>query len=273
MRFVVVGAGIGGSAFTRVARGAGHEVVLISDQDKIHSLAATAVLRRGYHKGPEAATWDESMSFYRAWNIPLVSGAYVTNYRTPDKAEHFDKDWHLIDPAAPLLAPDVLTRVNTIYDGSVATPSGAVYTGDAVILAPGTSPYALDGKVTWGVTWVHPDPGVLRRPEALQVHHWAPYKSIVAGPVGRRARLGSSSASTVESAHAQARVMLAAARDIGMIHSTVGWSAETGARLQTKEHHARYMGKRTWWFGGFHRTGYALAPSLAHRLISKLEAL
>lgn len=244
--------------------------MLIGDQANVHSLAATAVLRRGYHRGPEQATWDESLLFYRRWQVPLVSGAQVTNYRTPQAAPRFDKDWHLIDPAAPLVEPHLMDRVVHYDKGMVRTATGVEHFGDLVILTPGADASAPFGKTTWGYTWVHSDPGVLRLPSGLQVHHWAPYKSIVAGPVGGRARLGSSSASTREDAYKQAQHMLGAAFDIGLINSKLGWGAHFGARLQTKERYHQ-VAERTWWFGGFHRTGYALAPSLAHQLIKSLE--
>lgn len=279
MRLIVVGAGIGGSAFTRIARERGHEVTLIAGVDAPHSLAATAVLRRAYHStkmtfaafAPDAWTWDGSMKFYQDWGIPIVSGAQVTSYRTPDAGPHFDKDWHLIDPAAPLLRPDVHGGVVDVPTGpAVQLADGRQYEADAVILTPGHGPLSPPGKVTHGVTWVHPDPGVLLYPEGLQVHHWAPYKSIVAGPVGGTARLGSSSASNAVAAYAQARHLLATAWDIGMVNSVKGWRAQSGVRLQTREH-VHHVGNRVYWFGGFHRTGYALAPSLAHQLITCME--
>jgi hypothetical protein len=271
VRLIVVGAGIGGSALARVARARGHEVTLIAQPDNPHSLAATAVLRRAYHKGEEAWTWDGSLKFYQDWGIPLVSGGQVTNYRTPDAPPRLDKDWHLIDPVAPLVRPDVHGHVPSVPTGpTVSLSDGRSFDGDVVVLTPGHGPLSPSGHVTFGVTWAHPDPGVLTHQEGVRVHHWAPYKSIVAGTVAGSARLGSSSASTAKAAYEQAQNLLALSWDIGMINSVKGWTAQAGIRLQTREHH-HHVADRVFWFGGFHRTGYALAPSLAHQLITILE--
>lgn len=268
MKIVVVGGGIAGSCVARLARERGHRVTLIGQQAPAHSLAATAVLRRGYHKGAEAQDWDRSMLLYRRWGIYPLLGGQVTNYRTPARAAHVDRDWQMINPATPLVPLDIVDTVVAVEPGVVHTRSGEDVVGDVIVTAPGVSELSPAGRVTWGVTWLHTEPGVLTDRLGVVVHHYAPYKTITAGSVGGRVRLGSSSAASQDAAWLQGRALLAKALDAGMVRSVEGWSGVLGARLQTSEHVARR--DYGWWIGGFHRTGYALAPAAAARLVEAL---
>lgn len=269
MNIIVVGAGIAGSVAARVLREAGHTVTVVARDTPSHSVAATAVLRRAWHPDTERADFDHALATYQRWGIPLRNGAFVTNYRTPGRAPRHDPDWQLIDPRLPLLTPDVYGTVDYATARSVRLANGSRLVADAVVCAPGAaSPLSAPGSVTWGVTWVHPDPEVLTEP-VFRVHHLAPYKTGMAGVVGARVRLGSSSAKTYASALKQAQAMLERFAELGIIRSTRGWEPLAGARLNAAPRVCTRVGVH--YLTGYHRTGYALAPADASRLAGILQ--
>lgn len=265
MHVVVIGSGIAGSSVARCARTAGHRVTVVS-AGRENSRAAAAVLRGAYHRRRqlEVAQFARSLALYGQWGVDVQPGAWVTNYRTPGKPPHHDTDWYLLDPAAPLVEPDIAGRAMP-HNCGVLVHDVCEIDADAVIWCPGAK---LGDVVTYGVTWVHDDPRALTQPDLLRIHHIAPYKTLAAGVVGGHARLGSSSAGTEDLALLQAHRMLHVARDVGIIRDTAGWQAVAGKRTktdlagQTGIHHG---------LGGLHRTGYALAPARAERLVSTLR--
>jgi hypothetical protein len=259
---IVVGAGIAGSALTRILRERGVPVTLIS-QGEPHSLAATAVLRRAWHSGAERDLFDESLAAYRHWGIPVPAGAQVTSYRRDGAIA--DPDWAFIHPAAPLLQPDITAEVTAISAGRARLAGGKVIDGDTVIRATGaTGALAIAGKVTWGGTWITPGSG-----EGITVHQYAPYKMIAAAGLGGSWRAGSSSANTSAKAIERARAQLQMALERRMVPDSARWELTVGARVRTAERYGRDPAGG-WWIGGFHRTGYALAPAVARQLADEL---
>jgi hypothetical protein len=263
---IVVGNGIAGSCLSRhlTDRGLRHLVVSAGAPD---SMAAAALLRRGYHHGDELALFDRSLELFKTWGVDVQSGGWVTNYRKPGKRPHEEADWHILDPRAPLVSADVQAFAVRHDQGVlVGDPTDAeLIKADRVFWATG----AVDATgITHGVTWTHPDPAVLTSPGRLRLHHYAPYKTIVAARVGGVARLGSSSAKVANTALTQAERMLATAAEVGMIRSLQGWRAVTGLRCKgTNETPSGIH------FGivGFHRTGYAIAPAATERLVEMLR--
>jgi len=264
---IIVGAGICGSSLARAAKAAGLGIVVVDDNRPTDSLAAAAVLRRAWHSADEIALFDRSMALYREWGVPVLSSAVVTSYRgTEPKVQ---PDWHMVAPALPLWAASIAGHATAI-DGGVAIDarptargpeSDRTVAGDRVLWATGRYGGNVSG-VTHGVTWVHDDPiAGLVNPSIMRVHHLAPYKSVMAGAVGGRARFGSSSASTSEKAWQQAREMLAEAERIGMIKDRANWEPRAGVRVKAAPATT---------LGGMHRTGYALAPALAERIIARV---
>lgn len=266
MHIVVVGAGIAGSSVTRIAAERGHMVTLLSD-GRPHSLAATAVLRKAYHKTKEeAAAWDRSMELYREWGVPMVEGGIVSHYRVPGRRT--DKDWRMISPVSPLRNA-VNAKVEHVASDHVVLADGEKIHADRVVVCVGaTSHLSWMGQNTFGVTWTHVNPAALAVQDKVRVHHIAPYKTITAGVIGGVARLGSSSASTWDKARAQAKTMLLMAGDLGIVTTDKGWKAVEGARIRSEERVIAHRGYYV--MTGYHRTGYALAPADAERLVDAL---
>jgi hypothetical protein len=266
MRVIVVGAGIAGCSVVRACHRRGFETVHISDGNAPSSLAATAVLRRGYHtKTPrDARLWDRSMEMYKAWGVEMLEGADVSSYQRQGVKR--DKDWRMLDPAAPLFTSGVEKGIlSRCSRNEVSLADGRVIKGDKVVVAVGSS--HGDGKITHGVTWVA-SPRRLAQP-SLRVHYIAPYKTLTAGVVGGRARLGSSSSTTVEGAREQAKKMLDIANDLGITagDSSGPWRPVYGQRIQT-EPRAFQHSRGHYVLTGYHRTGYALAPAEAEEMVN-----
>lgn len=271
MKIIVVGAGIAGSAFARIARDEGHEAVVVAERGLPHSVAATAVLRRAYHRGDpsQLTAFDYALGQYKLWDIPLTQGGLYSSRRLPEERE--DADWYLIDPVAPLIEPDVREQVVSVMGPRAWLGPGRYMMGDAVVLAVGaTGPLAPTGKITWGITWQHSGPAALTLPQQLRVHQYAPYRTMMAGVVGGYARLGSSSAVKQETAIKQADSMMRMAWDLGWLTTARGWEALLGARVQTAGNWWREP-EGHWRLTGFHRTGYALAPGAARELLDAIE--
>jgi glycine/D-amino acid oxidase-like deaminating enzyme len=262
---VIVGAGIAGSALTRVLRDRGADVTLISSGQP-HSLAATAVLRRAWHHGPQRELFDESVDAYRRWRIPLAAGAQVTSYRR-DGARP-DRDWAFVHPAAPLVQPDLAAEVAAIRPGGVTLADGTGIPAGTVVRATGaTGPLAIPGLVSWGGTWTAPADAA----SGIKVHQYAPYKMIATAATGGQWRAGSSSAATPARAGVAADAQLDMAKARGLIPELPGrWRLLTGARVKTPDGQLYGRDQAGWWMGGFHRTGYALAPAVARILADRL---
>lgn len=264
MKIIVVGAGIAGSSLTRLARAKGHEVTLFSAVPP-NSLAGVCILRRAYHSVPAERVWfDRSVELYQNWAIPVKKGGYVTSYSRPGEPQRYDGDWRMVNPAHPLLPEDVQGTAIPIGGNAVVTAGEQRYEADAVVLA--TAGFGSDAARTFGGTWVNTDPNALR--DVIHVHHWAPYKTITAGVVGGQARLGSSSAKTAEQARLRGHDMMFKAVELGWT-TWDGWRLMLGTRWKSD----RLFGRegKLWRLGGFHRTGYALAPAVAEELLWCLE--
>lgn len=272
MKLVVVGAGIAGSCVARLAQERGWEVEVIAGERKPDSLAATAILRRSYHAGKpeELAAWDYAVETYDRWGIEMERGAGVASYRRPLSGEKADADWLLLDPAAPLVKAHTKRDVVSVFGKNAWFGRGNGVSGDAVVAACGAvGDLAPSGKVTWGVTWLH-STDALKAPNAIRVYQYAPYRTIVGGVAGHRARVGSSSSVSEEGAVEQGRKMLKAAWDLGWLTTMDDWEMRIGARIKTDDHW-RKAEDGHWEIGGFHRTGYALAPTAAQLILDDIE--
>lgn len=269
---IVVGAGIAGSCVTRMARERGFDVTVVAGEARPDSLAATAVLRRGYHAGRagELEAWDYALTMYAEWGVRMHRGGLVSSYRRPLGGEVADRDWLLLDPAAALVEADVRREVLSAHGGRVWFGRGDGLAAGAVVVAAGArGALAPSGAVTWGVTWLHSE-DALRAPEDVKVYQYAPYRTIVGGVAGGRARVGSSSSVSEEGAVAQARKMLGVAWDLGWLTTRDGWEMRVGTRIKTDDVWRRAEDGH-WEIGGFHRTGYALAPLAAREVLDDIE--
>ena len=256
---IVVGAGIAGSSLARAARARGLEVTVVS-LGTPDSTAALAALRGAYHKGAEIPRYARSVELLLEWGCVVAEGATVTNYRSPG-VERLDLDWLLIDPIKPLVAPDIDSWATQVDANTVKldiSHFSQELTAEHIVFCVGA--HRESGRISHGYTMSHPDPGALVRSH-MRVHHMAPYKSVMMGLVNGQPRLGSTSAPTEGQARAQIAKMLDAADDAGLITTRSGWIAEYGRRVQVSDRLTPGN------FGGFHRTGYALAPAMAEEFV------
>lgn len=265
MKVVVVGAGIAGCSVVRACRAKHYDVTLISDGAAASSLAATAVLRRGYHAKDkrDLQLWDRSIELYKRWNVKMREGALVSSYLKPGMK--FDMDWRMLDPAEPLHSIATSATKGIAVETSaneVVLRDGRSFGADKVVVAIGSATGV--GKITHGVTWVAHKSALSAN--ELRVHHIAPYKTLTAGVVGGIARLGSSSATTAEAAREQAHKMLRLAEELGIAVKN-GWTPVYGQRIQTEP---RAFQHRDGYYvlTGYHRTGYALAPAEAEEMVN-----
>jgi hypothetical protein len=258
---IVVGAGIAGSCLARHLHDRGLDCRVVS-AGRPNSTAAAALLRRGYHHGDQLALFDRSLELLKRWSVDVHSGGWVTNYRKPHQHAREEADWHVLNPLGPLVEPDI---IGTAYRHAAGVlVDGSRWSADLVLWATGAD---RGTGITHGVTWTHKDPSVLTAPKRLRLHHVAPYKTIVAALVGGQVRLGSSSASSEATAHAQAEKMLTAAYEVGMIRSLHGWLPEHGLRCRGTQEISEGIHRAV---GGFHRTGYAMAPAATERIVEAL---
>jgi hypothetical protein len=262
---IVIGAGIAGSSLVHHLDERGIEYRHLASADSA-STTSVALLRRGYHHGDQLALFDRSLELLKKWHTPVRQGGLVTNYRTPDRAPRHEDDWYLVNPLSPLLNAEFRGEARPVSTDGVLLegPEGERFWRGQVIWATGAALHPAG--LTFGVTWIHDRPDVLNSVDELRLHHYAPYKTIAAACVNGQARLGSSSARTDVGAMEQAKKMLQAAYEVGIINSLTGWTAEIGIRCKGVEAQPP-CGQ---YFGGFHRTGYAIAPAAAERLVAAL---
>lgn len=261
MDVTVVGSGVGGSALAREAEKRGHKVRLLGGQQKpLASLAALSIVLERYVPDPDA---KEAVSYalaaYEAAGCQLVRGALVSSKQRPEGKE--EPDWTAVEAAPYLVAPEAAADV---------PPGWKDPNADWTIHATGAG--GLEGKVTFGVTWANADPRALRlEPHRLRVHRYAPYRSADAVVFRSGCRLGSSSAASVEKAREESVRIFETAKALGWIGSDSGWYQIVARRVKRDEL-TTLEGAGLATFGGFHRTGWSLAPLRARQLIERLEA-
>lgn len=259
LKLTVVGAGVAGSALAREARRRGHTVKLIGGAPSA-SLAALSVVRAKYvADAPDAS---EAVAYalerYREAGCQVIEGASVSSNQKPDPK--LEPDWFAVEPAPFLVKPDVTEEKGARY----VDPNS-----DATINCSGAA--GLEGKVTFGVTWINVDPKALKLP-GLNVHRYAPYRSADAVAFRSGCRLGSSSASTIEGARKEAAKIMAVATERGWIARTDGWYGMVGRRVKRDSLFGPGPAPRLWDLGGFHRSGWSLAPLRAAQLLDAIEA-
>lgn len=259
MDITIVGNGVAGSALAREAAKRGHRAKLIGGAAQA-SLAALAVVKESYIAGePDAA---EAVAYallaYEAAGCEVIRGANVTTSKRPEPK--FETDWYGVEPKPFLLTPD--------FNSSQIQPGWTDPEADVTVHATGAA--GLEGRKTFGVTWVNGDPRALRV-EGLAVHRYAPYRSADAIAFKSGCRLGSSASASLLGARTEGGRIFDVASQMGWIGSTSGWAQIVGVRVSRAEL-IEQVGPGLWTFGGFHRSGWSLAPLRAKLLIEQLEA-
>jgi hypothetical protein len=252
MRLKVFGAGIAGSALTRMARDRGHDVTLVS-LGQPASAAALAAVRLSWTAEKERAA--ESIAWYDEHGWVVCNGARVISQKGEERNE---TGWWLIDPTGPLVQPDEV-REATTADVLMREE------GEVLVFALGSG--AADaGKLSYGATAIGPP---IDGP-ALQVAHLAPYKSVLVGTAGGFTRVGSSKGKTQPDADLRLLNLVSAAAVRGLIPPDHPWEIIRGARAEARAD--RLLRSRSYWsLRGYGRLGYTLAPADARELIDRLE--
>lgn len=258
MELTIVGAGVAGSALVREAELRGHRTKVLGGPPGA-SLAALSIVKASYVPDPDAKQAVEyALAAYRAAGCEVIEGANVTSNRAPEPKRELD--WYAVQPATYLVRP----QFNTIE----VPPDWRDPDADWTIHATGAS--GLPGKVTFGSTWVNGDPRALRL-EGLAVHRYAPYRSADAVRFKSGCRLGSSSSVTIDGARKEAGRIFDVAKERGWIGVTSGWAQIIARRVKREELTTVDPEARLATFGGFHRSGWSLAPLRAAQLLERLE--
>lgn len=276
MRIAVVGAGIAGSCAARVLRDDGHEVIVFDPNPSLSaSQCAFAVTRTSWWSaGVERDRVRRSIGWYddRKWVVTTAATVYdVRRGKTTMQGDHY-----LIDPTAPLVLPDVRTKVRGWYADPagviVKTAAGGERFGALVLAAgPGTADLTPDtGQVSYGGMFVAQRDRVaadgylslLRRTDRL---------SYTAAYVNGQTRIGASRCATPE----QARRLAEGIRDRLLSEGVVTGSADdyvyrSGVRYTTARPGAERLGERVWSLTGLARSGYSLAPAAAMEITDEI---
>lgn len=196
---------------------------------------------------------EPSLALHEESGAEVLRGAVFTRWDRDD--EKFQKDWRTVDPTNTCLPADEFVdsddEVRERWD-----PRTTVWCT------------AEEGELTYGGTWVHPSSDALELP--FRVHMLAPYKVVAGVQYGSGARIGSSSATTFDKAHEQAHKLFTLTRDRGW-HNGEGWDLVMGTRRKLDPFMRIRWTHRGLEWGGFHRTGFGVAPAEAHRVVDLLE--
>jgi choline dehydrogenase-like flavoprotein len=258
VKLTIVGAGVGGSALAREATARGHDVKVIAAGKPLASYAALAILRPSYVAAGDAAQAVEyALQRYREAECEVVAGAFVSGSKQPEP--RLENGWWAVDGRKYLIAPNVTEHVEHDY----VDPNA-----DFTVHATGP---ALPGKHTWGYTWVSPYPDSLNF-DGLRVHRFAPYRSVDAVAYKSSCRIGSSSAVSQATAQKQAQDMFWLAQDLGWVNKPRDFVLVSGVRVAGGAVGGLLLPSGAWQFGGFHRSGWALAPIRARQLVEELES-
>jgi hypothetical protein len=248
---IIVGAGLAGSWLTRVARAQGVDVILIGDEAEPSTAAAVGLLRPTHLPVADRPLLPKSLRAWAEHGIAVHSGAQVTRWDRTGVT--YQPDWFVVDPTRACLPPDVVGRAFPTEDGVVQV-NGVDYAG-AIVWCDGLG----DGRRTYGVTWVNPDPRALHHP--LSVHHVAPYKVLAGASFPTGCRLGSSSTGDAGSAALAGVKLIALAAEVGLTDSSDGWYPVRGTRLKRQHTLTRDGPFGAWRWSGFHRTGFGSVPA------------
>jgi glycine/D-amino acid oxidase-like deaminating enzyme len=271
MKLIVIGAGIAGSSTTRIARSKGWDVTLIDHApEQSASRSALATIRPTWFDKTERDDLERSWEWYSQWGAAGSREAYVSNWR--DRSVKKQKDWWLVDPITPLVAPNLIERVIKIDKQCVTTDSGQIIEADAILNCTGAYGADLAHDVTMfaGVTWISRNAELDYSP--YRVHHLRPYKSLSAAQINGVTRVGSSIATTADKAIDDAKEMLMTALALGIVKSG-DWEMSLGWRAKGKGGIPIYpeLGERNAYFSGLARSGYGLSPAIAEKWIESLR--
>jgi glycine/D-amino acid oxidase-like deaminating enzyme len=277
--YIVVGAGIAGSAFTRMARREGKTVLLIDQGGPMASRAALSVMRLGWSPaGRERLLAERSLSWYGENGWIRARQAEVSSAKHP--VALLQPDYFLIAPLGPLVQPDITDSVRSAEEGRIQTHRVGTYESRFVVLATGAASgfwtAGLEDRFTWGHTAYSATAQVNSpRETGFRIHHLRPYRDIV---VARRvggsgAVIGSSSATSEGRSVAELEGYIKEMERLEVISRVNDWECVGGVRAFQGEKmygRPRWIDRRTILFSGFGRMGYTYAPWRALSLVRML---
>jgi len=279
MKILVAGAGIAGSVLTHMLRERGHEVTLIDPWPRRSaSHCAYAYLRTAWFKGADKHRVRESLAWYeRRGDIVTRTGSVTTGRSEDDTLKVRNQSDHvLVHPSRPLLVPDILwgvTRYREVPGGVlVDTTEGLPLDAQHLVLACGAG---MDrwytGSPVYGGVYECKSYRMITPLKLLRVTDRLTH---VAADDGAVTRTAASKGRTPEEARARADKILELMMDRGMIACTRRWTYRAGVRWQSIDRApvADRISEHVWALTGFARNGYAMAPSYANDLVTKLEA-
>lgn len=255
---MILGRGIAGCCAYQAACELGLNAEIVGDHPEASS-AALAVL-----SGPFAAM---AAHWYRERGYPVKLGALYSTYRKPQA--RMAPSQYCVDPA-PILELGRRAAGSQLaleLDGNIG---GNDFTADVAI--PTLDCRARDdgGRVSYGATWYHRDPAALASPE-LRIHVLRPYHEVHAVAWSSGARIGSSTGASPAAARKDAQAMMEYAIRARWVDRADGWSLLEGRRVR-QAWPVKRLGNGCVRFGGFHRSGYTIAPMLARVAIEEVTA-
>lgn len=261
MRFLVVGAGIAGSSFARIAREDGHSVTVVADPNrKRASEAALCVVKPSWFKDEYRKEAEWSLTWYRKHGWVTSEEAEYKSHLRPGL--EMRKGYFGIDPIGPLVDPDETlewTDTHPINDAH-----------DYTVVCRGA--YSnLTWKRLWGTTSVYRRPG----PVMSRAFNDRPRSVIFnCSHDGQTLRFGSSRAPSENEALEKQRNDERKAASQGFVPTEPADYYVHGVRLMPPTLKdaglIRELGPKTAAVEGFGRVGYSLAPARMNELYTKI---
>lgn len=261
MKFLVVGAGIAGSSFARLAHADGHDVTVVASATKQPaSRAALCVVKPSWFKGEYRNEAEWSIGWYRdnGWLT-----AEQANYRSHRHDRNETRGGYFaIDALAPLVEPTIYDEWN--YESALNDEH------DHVIVCRGAHSDSTWQRL-YGATSIMRSNGVV----ATWAYNDRPRSVLFAcSHDGETLRFGSSKAKTIEKALDAQRKEEHKALEANFIPQDAGRYYITGVRLVAptldEAGKPRAISTNMTAVEGFGRVGYSLAPA---RMFSLLRAL
>lgn len=277
MKVTIAGSGIAGSTLALMLRSRGHEVTVLDPWPRRGaSHCAYAYLRSAWFKGEDKRRVRESLDYYERNGWIVTRKAYVHDLMRDRYVKQTDHV--LVHPSRPLIQPDILWGLDSYADDSLTGVQLRVFGQPGVLYADHLVLACGDGMRRW--TRGTPVYGgvfeceTYRMSTPLRLLRITDRLTHVAADDGTVVRTAASKGHTPEQARQKSEKILNRMFDEGMVSVTRRWTYRAGARWVPEggTPTAGQLSEHVWALTGFHRNGYALAPSYARDLADKLEA-